>query len=238
MAVSGLHRRVASIALKAAAGHGFALGGGNALLVHGVIARPTQDVDLFTDREHGVEAAAEAVELALRRERFDAERLDETTGLSDLFPGMGEGLAEWTVTSPSGEQMTLQLAYFDRSREPVAMEIGPVLDIEDVAGGKICALASRIEPRDYADTARLLERYSPGRLMGFARRLDPGLTGRDFADAGRQLDQVDDEAFARYGIDARGVVALHQRFAAWPRTPEAAERALLQSGRDDPELGS
>lgn len=59
----------------------------------------------------------------------------------------------------------------------------------------LCALASRVEPRDYADTARMLEHYSPAELIGFARRLDPGLTARDFADAGRQLDHIDDEAF-------------------------------------------
>ncbi len=62
MPVSALHRRVAAVALSATAGHGFALGGGNALLAHGVITRPTQDVDLFTDQERGVEAAAGAVE--------------------------------------------------------------------------------------------------------------------------------------------------------------------------------
>ena len=33
-----LHRQVAAIALRAAAGHGFALGGGNALIQHGVIS--------------------------------------------------------------------------------------------------------------------------------------------------------------------------------------------------------
>ena len=54
MPVSDLHRRVAAIALAAAREHGFALGGGNALLAHGVISRPTQDVDLFTDQEDGV----------------------------------------------------------------------------------------------------------------------------------------------------------------------------------------
>jgi hypothetical protein len=98
----------------------------------------------------------------------------------------------------------VQLAYFGRSHHPVAMDVGPVLDLEDVAGGKVCALASRVEPQDYADTARMLERYSPAELIGFARRLDPGLTARDFADAGRQLDQIDDTAFARYGrMDGR-----------------------------------
>jgi hypothetical protein len=67
MPVSDLHREVAGVALRAAAQYGFALGGGNALIAHGVIDRPTSDVDLFTDREHGVAAAADAVEAALAR---------------------------------------------------------------------------------------------------------------------------------------------------------------------------
>lgn len=49
MPVSELHREVAAIALRAAAPHGFALGGGNALIAHGIIERPTQDVDVFSD---------------------------------------------------------------------------------------------------------------------------------------------------------------------------------------------
>ena len=153
--------------------HGFALGGGNALLGHGVISRPTQDVDLFTNQDHGVEAAAGVGRGGAARRRFEAEREQDAAGLADIFPGMGEGLAEWVITTPGGQQLTVQLAYFDRSHEAVDMEIGPVLDLEDVAGGKVCALASRVEPRDYADTARMLERYSPAALIGFARRLDP-----------------------------------------------------------------
>ena len=61
MPVSDLHRRVAAVALAAAAEHGFALGGGNALLAHGVIDRPTQDVDVFSDEQGGVEAAARLI---------------------------------------------------------------------------------------------------------------------------------------------------------------------------------
>ena len=116
MPVSDLHRKVASVAL-AAAGHGFALGGGNALLAHGVITRPTQDVDLFTDQERGVDAASGAVEAALREAGFEVERQDQIVGLADIFPGMGEGLAEWLVTDRDGAEVTLQLAYFDRVRE-------------------------------------------------------------------------------------------------------------------------
>jgi hypothetical protein len=55
---------VAALALGAAARHGFALGGGNALIAHGLIGRVTNDVGLFTDREDGVAAAAASAERA------------------------------------------------------------------------------------------------------------------------------------------------------------------------------
>jgi hypothetical protein len=50
MPVSELHAQVATIALGAAAGHGFALGGGNALIAHGIITRRTEDVCSPTGR--------------------------------------------------------------------------------------------------------------------------------------------------------------------------------------------
>lgn len=217
MPLSEMHRQVAAIALRAAAGHGFALGGGNALIQHGVISRPTQDVDLFTDQEAGVLAAAASVESALREAGFRAERQDLTGGLAGIFPGMSEGLAEWIITAPDGEQMALQLAYFDRSRDPVLMEVGPVLDLEDVVGGKVCALASRAYERDYVDTAAALARYSPAELIGMARRLDPGLESRDFDEAVQRLDQMPDSAFSAFGLTRRDVARLRKRFAAWPR---------------------
>jgi hypothetical protein len=217
MPVSDLHRQVAAIALRAAAGHGFALGGGNALMAHGVIDRYTEDVDLFTDRETGVTAATAAVEAALRSAGFDVEAKDKTAGLDDIFYGMGEGLAEWTITAPEGTQMALQMAYFDRGNAPVIMDFGPVLDLEDVVGGKVCALASRAYERDYLDTAAALERYTVAELIGFAQRLDPGLTSEDFADAGRRLDHLEDEAFARYGLTPPDVTRLRGRFVSWPR---------------------
>ncbi len=218
MPITGLHREVAVIALRAAAPHGFALGGGNALIAHGITERPTQDVDVFSDLEGGVEAAADAVEAALRDAGFDTERRDKTAGLADIFYGMGDGLAEWIVTTPDAEQMMLQMAYFDRSRRPVIMDIGPVLDLEDVVGGKVCALASRAEPRDYIDTAAAMDHYSIEQMIRFARRLDPGLTDRDFGDAGQRLDRWGDGVFASFALSPQDISELRERFAAWPRS--------------------
>jgi hypothetical protein len=217
MPVSELHLRVARIALRAAAGHGFALGGGNALMAHGIIDRRTEDVDLFTDEESGVAAAADAVEAALRNEGFRPERQDKTAGLADVFYGMGEGLAEWIVVAPGGSQMMLQMSYFDRGRKPVIMDFGPVLDLEDVVGGKVCALASRAYERDYVDTAAALQRYTPAQLIALAQRLDPGLTSEDFADAARRLDRMPDAAFTALGLTPTAVATLRTRFTPWPR---------------------
>jgi hypothetical protein len=218
MPIDELQREVATIALRTAARHGFALAGGNALIAHGIIDRPTDDVDLFSDQETAVAAAADAVAGALRDAGFETVRRDTDGGLGDIFYGMGQGLAEWIITAPDGQQTMLQMAYFDRTRGPVTMDVGPVLDLEDLAGSKICALASRVEPRDYVDTAAALQRYSVAQLISFARRLDPGLEDRDFADAGSQLDRMPDGVFVRYGLSPADVARLRQQFAAWPRS--------------------
>jgi Nucleotidyl transferase AbiEii toxin, Type IV TA system len=217
MPINELHRQVAVIALRAAARHGFALAGGNALIAHGIIDRPTDDVDLFSDQEGGVAAAAQSVETALRKAGFQASRRDMAGGLGDIFHGMGDGLAEWIIIAPGGQETMLQMAYFDRSHGPVTMDVGPVLDLEDLAGSKVCALASRVEPRDYIDTAAAMKHYTADQLISFAKRLDPGLDDGDFADAGRQLDRMPDGVFARYGLSTRDVAELRRRMAVWPR---------------------
>jgi Nucleotidyl transferase AbiEii toxin, Type IV TA system len=237
MPLDELHERVAAIALGAAADHGFALGGGNALIAHGIIDRPTQDVDLFSDEEHGVEAASAAVTEALGRSGFRAEPVDKTAGLADVFYGMGEGLAEWVITAPDGRQLALQMAYFEREHSPVVMEFGPVLDLEDALGGKTAALASRAYERDYADVASAMSRgYSAERLIALARRADPGLEPEDFADAGRRLDRLSDQRFAEAGISPGEIAALREQFAAWPREAERPAPEPQSPGLD-PGLG-
>jgi Nucleotidyl transferase AbiEii toxin, Type IV TA system len=93
MPVSDFQRQVATLALRAAARHGFVLGGGNALILHGIVDRYTADVDLMTDRPEGVRAAADAVEQALRSAGLAAERQDRDAGLAmakNLEPGLAD----------------------------------------------------------------------------------------------------------------------------------------------------
>jgi hypothetical protein len=97
------------------------------------------------------------------------------------------------------------------------MEVGPVLNLQDVIGGKVCALASRAAPRDYWDTAAALDRYTAAELIGFARRLDPGLTDEEFADAAVRLDQVHDGWFRLPPANPSEIAGLREKFTTWPR---------------------
>jgi predicted nucleotidyltransferase component of viral defense system len=219
-AMDDLHRAVAEIALRAARQHGFALAGGNALISHGVTARATMDVDLFTDRQHGVRAAAAAVEAALTAKRFKVARADLVAGLDQVFGDeCGEGLAEWEVTAPGGRRMVLQMSYFKRQHKPVTHAgIGPVLDLEDVAAGKVAALAARAEPRDYYDTALLMGAgYTTARLIELARKADPGLTDRDFTMVARRLDRASNSMFTSLRVSPAVLAWIRARFAVWPR---------------------
>lgn len=182
------------------------------------VHREVASVALSAASEHGVRTASAAVEDALAAAGYGIERQDKTEGLADIFgEEMNEGLAEWVVTAPDGKQLALQMAYFDRGRDPVVMEFGPVLDLEDALGGKVAALASRAFERDYADVCAALGRYTISELIRFARRVDSGLTDRDFADAGLRLDRLSDRRLAEAGLSQQDVAVVRERFADWPR---------------------
>jgi hypothetical protein len=220
MPIQPLHRRVARAALRAARRYGVALAGGNALQVHGLVDRYTEDVDLFTDQEGTFRDAAAAVETALRAAGFTPEPLEVAGDLA----GVWDGLAEWRVAD-SGETMAVQLAFFERLRAPVQIRnLGPVLSLEDIVAGKAAALASRAYVRDFVDMAQILAAFTVDQVIGFARQLDPGLEDADFADAGLRLDQMDDLAFARYGLGSDDVARLREQFAPWPRTAPPRSR--------------
>jgi Nucleotidyl transferase AbiEii toxin, Type IV TA system len=227
MAFDELHQHVARIALKAAGGkYGVALAGGNALMVHEVVSRHTEDVDLFVRRVGNVAPAAAEIEAALEAAGFATERLDAAGagGLGDLWPDAGEELAEWEVTAPDGEHtVQVQVAYFETLADPVTVpDLGPVLALDDLAGWKTVALANRMAARDFVDIAQLLKQYTVPELIALALERDPGLQPADFADAGLHLDRMRDARLTALltGLNGEDVTWLRRQFAAWPRDAE------------------
>jgi hypothetical protein len=207
---------VARLALAVACDHGFALAGGHALIAHGIVDRPTEDVDLFTDEADGVQAAAALVVAALSHAGLDVEEIPETSELGDVFLGFERDMVEFEVRR-ANQVVRLQLVRFDRGRRPVVMDIGPVLHLDDVIGTKVAALATRAYPRDIIDVAAALGRYTRAQLIELGRRADPALTDEEFADAMRRLDRLDDVVFNLYQRTPAQIAEIRARFADWPR---------------------
>ncbi|WP_144119992.1 nucleotidyl transferase AbiEii/AbiGii toxin family protein [Catellatospora sichuanensis] len=216
MTVEELQVEVARIALGVAQAHGFALGGGHALNLYGIVHRATEDVDLFTDVDGGVRAAGALVARALR-----ASGLDVTTcgdDLGEVFGGLDDELVEFQITRGDAV-MRLTLARFDRNRGTVVMDIGPVLHVEDVLGGKVAALATRAEPRDYIDVAGALRDYTREQLVELGLRADPTLSDEDFTAAMDRLDRLADDVWRQlYGLTPQACATVRAAFTDWPRT--------------------
>jgi hypothetical protein len=216
--VDPLHAEITAIALRAAVEHGFALGGGNALVAHGVVSRPTRDIDLFTNADTGIPDAARRIFAAFQTAGIDVAQVEETSDMADLFYGWEQEMVEFEIRR-NNQVVRLSLSQLSRRQQPVMMEIGPVLHLDDLIASKVAALGVRGELRDYIDTAAFLgSGRTVDQLIAAARAIDPALTDEEFAAAGRRLDKLPDDAFTPYGLTAADVASLRQRFVDWPRT--------------------
>lgn len=220
--IDGVHRDVARIVLRAIsehqAGSRFGLAGGNALSAHGLLNRPTEDVDVALGTLDRFAEAVEAAGAALASSGYTVQEIDKLSGWEDDDDEVG--LAELLAVTPDGSrEIQVQIGYFDLYATPVTMPgIGPVCGLDDVAGHKTVALANRMLTRDYVDVAALRSRYETQRLIALAIERDPGLQLADFADAAVRLDRLADaqldEVLAHTSLTAAWV---RSQFADWPR---------------------
>lgn len=130
-------RRITRLALEAAGDDaGFALAGSGAVREHGLIDRPTEDIDLFTVQQAQAEfgASLDRIIAALRVAGYIVERCRR----QDTF-------AQLTATSGSGRSTDVDLGVDWRAHPPVRLEVGPVLSVDDAVGNR-SAHCSR-EPR-------------------------------------------------------------------------------------------
>jgi hypothetical protein len=206
--VDAFHERLALVALRAGSDLGFALAGGYAVQAHGFLTRPSEDVDLFTSAERtdfrdGVTAIKSAYE-----ENGIAVRVDVC---SDHFARL------WVTDTHSGQSGKVELAADIRSKAPVTMSIGPVVHVDDVAGGKMEALFTRAEARDFIDVDAMVTsgRFSRVRLLELAASRDAGFDLRVLADMLAAIDIYPDAEFSAYGLQAEQIQQMRERFAEW-----------------------
>lgn len=197
---------LARIALQTVGRRGFVLGGGHAVVLHGMGTRPSEDVDLFSNVRGTPGEVADDVIAAF-----------EAAGHSVTVVRRTPDLVQLTVTYPDGYASKVDLGVFWRSQSPVLLEVGPVLHPDDAVAGKMDALFNRWAPRDYLDIDAILGsgRYSQQQLIAIATEHNPGFDSSMFAESLSFLRRIPDRDFTAYGIDANKLATMRARFAGW-----------------------
>jgi len=107
----------------------------------------------------------------------------------------------WMTDTHSGQSGKVELAAYIRSQAPVTTSIGPVLHVHDVAGGKVGALFTCAEARDFIDIDAMVisGRFTRGSLQKLAASKDAGFDLRVLADLLAVIDIYPDAEFSAYG---------------------------------------
>ena len=172
------------------------LAGGGALIVHGLVDRPTDDLDSFTTATGedfaGVVAAAESSFRLLGYEVApDPNSMDNAE------------IRTWLVrerkTSRFGrdpEIVKVQICRDTIWQDPVQTRVGPALTPMELAANKILTIQDRPRHRDFDDVARLAPRLGLGNMIALAEEKQFIAVSRgDLANAIRAIRILDDARF-------------------------------------------
>ena len=192
---------VAQLFFSLPASGGFLLAGGGALLAQGLTARPTQDLDFFTQPDAGDVGLARDQFLAAASERgWDVDRVqDGGTFCRLLVHGPEDLLVDLALDSAPGRPASASIA-------------GPTFAPDELAGRKVIALFDRAAARDFVDVYALSRRFTKTALLDLAREVDSGFDVHVFVDMLRHLARYGDVDLALGDVD---IVALRAFFQQW-----------------------
>lgn len=201
--------RVTRLLLGALADDGFVLAGAGAIRAHGLTERPTHDIDLFTQPLISAEAFATAVEQA-------SQVLGEA-GFEVFALRRADTFARLRIHDTDGQILDVDMAVNWRAEPPVHMSVGPVLSERDAVAGKLSAVYSRGEVRDFLDldTIRATGRYSDDELLNLGHEHDTGFDHAMFAEQLSLVTRFDADQAEEYGISADELTAIQQRTMTW-----------------------
>ncbi len=167
-----------------------ALAGGAALIVTGIVQRPTEDLDFFAPHPQPIVPVLDALEAELLAEGLRVTRLHST-----------ETFARLQIESDS-ETTRIDLATDYRLMPAMQTAEGAVLAERELAADKTLALFGRAEPRDYLDFQSLAARFSLDDLCDLAASKDAGFHRKYLAEALESIDKfnrvvfdIDDDAY-------------------------------------------
>lgn len=208
---NGSQRRLTREALEVLERYGFALAGSGAIREHGIINRPTEDIDLFTVMafERDFPRAVDDLKVYLHDRGYEVNIYRQNPAFCQL-----------AITDADGERLNLDLGIDWRQNPPARLTIGSVLSRDDAVANKVTALYSRGEPRDFYDVDAIRQSglYSDSALLELAHNTDPGFDPSMFAQRLAGASKLHPRSFEAYGISPRDLDGLRQRCHDWAET--------------------
>jgi Nucleotidyl transferase AbiEii toxin, Type IV TA system len=220
-----LHQRLLQDALAIGNSFPLVITGGYAVQAHGLVDRPSRDVDVATDSGVPMESIVAAM----------IEGLTERGWKIDVI-GIDPFSARLMATDPAnGERCEFDILKEVFGRPPEMTPYGPVLGLDDVIGTKVRALAGRGLPRDLIDIHAASALRSIYELESLGRR---HARDDDFSLDGlkARLDGAgwyDDQAFEEYGLTGESIAQLRAWALAWS---DDINRRIYQASLDEDEL--
>lgn len=229
---SASQRRLAHEALNVLEPYGFALAGSGAIREHGLINRPTEDIDLFTVMrfESDFPQAVRDLETYLHQHGYEINIYRQTPTFCQI-----------AVTDTHGQALNIDLGIDWRANPPTRLAVGSVLSRDDAVGNKVAALYSRGEPRDFYDVDAIRQSgiYSDEALLQLAQNADPGFEPSMFANRLASATRLHPRSFEAYGISSGDVDELRQRCQAWAHSilaaPEKSDSTYATSTHEKPD---
>jgi Nucleotidyl transferase AbiEii toxin, Type IV TA system len=176
------------------------------MLAHGLVSRPTADIDLFSPDEADV-----------RRLQVELTEALVSAGLAVTLEVETESFVRLAVGTEQDSRLEVEIAFDARMFPPVELQVGPVLSERELAADKALALFGRAYARDLVDVAALVDRLGEAAVLALAAEKDGGFSIDVFARALAVAARRPDEEFRRLGLSETETDLLRERAAAWVR---------------------
>lgn len=187
--LEGDHRALVEAVLPVCSRYGLGVAGGYAVKAHGLVERPSEDIDFATGTAAPVERIVDELAAAYQAVGFTAQVLGADGRKGHLL-----------VTFPLGGTYRVDVLKEPLNHPVVWMEFGPVIALADAVALKMGALHDRALPRDVLDAHGASSRFTRAELIAACRAaLDEEFSLETLRDQLAFASTYPDEAFIRYG---------------------------------------
>jgi hypothetical protein len=156
--LDGDHRVLVEAVLPVCSRYGLAIAGGYAVKAHGLVERPSEDIDFATGTAAPIGEIVAALAAAYLTVGFTVQVLDAEGRKGHLL-----------VTFPLGGTYRVDVLKEPLNHPVVQMEFGPVIALADAVALKMGALHDRALPRDLLDAYGASSCFTRAELIAACR---------------------------------------------------------------------